>query len=277
MFILFDIGGTKTRLASSIDGVRIDEALSFSTPSDFYDGTSLLIEKISSLLRGELPRSIIGGVPGPLDKNKTTLISAPNLPLWIQKPFRATLEKNFAVPIILENDAVLAGLGEAKFGGGKGKKIISYLTISTGVGGVRIINGKVDLNEMGFEPGHQIIQKDGYECIGCKQKGHLEAHIGGASLYKRYNLRPEEITDDKIWEEIIYDLSVGLTNVSVFWSPDVIILGGSLMKKIKIEKVQKNVSELLKIYDKIPEIRHAELGDLAGIHGALTLIPLNAS
>jgi glucokinase len=53
------------------------------------------------------------------------------------------------------------GLGEAVFGAGKGREIVVYMTISTGVGGARIVGGKIDASAMGFEPGHQIIDACG--------------------------------------------------------------------------------------------------------------------
>ena len=72
----------------------------------------------------------------------------------------------------LANDSDLDGLGEATVGAGKGFNIVAYITVSTGIGGVRIVGGKIDVSTYGFEPGHQIIDADGsiYSEIVKKEK-----------------------------------------------------------------------------------------------------------
>ncbi|MFV1917705.1 MAG: ROK family protein, partial [Patescibacteria group bacterium] len=101
--------------------------------------------------------------------------------------------------------------------------------------------------------------------------GHLEAHISGAAVEKRYGKKPYEITDDKFWDELARLLAFGLNNTIVHWSPDVVVLGGSMMKKIgiPIDRVKFHLKKILKIFPELPEIKKAELGDLGGLHGAL--------
>ena len=174
------------------------------------------------------------------------------------------MRKIFHAPVFLENDAALAGLGEAVFGAGKGKKIVAYLTISTGVGGCRIVDGKIDENSQGFEPGHQIIFSD-------KNIITLENLVSGTAIEKKYGKKPYEIFDVKIWNNVANNLAYGLHNVAVLWSPDIIILGGSMMKKIGIpvERVKFHLSKILNIFPKPPLIKKSKLGDLAGLYGAL--------
>lgn len=275
MYILFDIGGTKLRLTASFDGKHLEKPLIIPTPSDFSQGMRFFQESVQQLSQGEPIRAIAGGIAGPLDKAKTMLLNSPNIPGWIGKPLKETLEEYFSVPVFIENDAALAGLGEAQIGEASGKSIIAYITVSTGVGGVRIVDGKIDRNERGFEPGHQIIMKDGELCPGCNQRGHLEGHVGGASLAKRIGQRPEEIEDAAVWDTVAYDLAIGLTNTIVHWSPDAVILGGSLMQKIPFATLKAHLYELLTIYPDKPLLLPASLGDEGGLYGALALLKLS--
>ncbi|TAN58722.1 ROK family protein [Patescibacteria group bacterium] len=187
-----------------------------------------------------------------------------NLRGWSKKPLAKELKKIFGAPVLLENDAGLAGLGEAVYGAGKGKKIVAYLTISTGVGGARIVDEKIDKNAFGFEPGHQIVFLN-------KKFTTLENIASGTAIEKKYGKKPFEIFDAKIWDNVAKDLAYGLHNVAVLWSPDIIILGGSMMKKIGIpvERVKFHLSKILKIFPKSPLIKKSKLGDLAGLYGAL--------
>lgn len=271
MYIVFDIGGTKTRISSSLDGERIETPLVFPTPASFDEGMLLFEDTVTDLARGQYITGIAGGIAGPLDKAKTKVINAPNLQGWIHKPLKRTLEEKFHTTVFLENDAALAGLGEAHFGVAKQKSIIAYLTISTGVGGARIVDGKIDRNDRGFEPGHHVIDPKGPVCLGCRKKGHLEALIGGASLTKRYGKRPEDINDPKIWDEVAYWLALGLNNVLVFWSPDIVVLGGSLISKIALPNVAIYLREWCQIYADLPPIIPSFLPE-SGLYGALALL-----
>ena len=98
-----------------------------------------------------------GGVPGILNKEKTVLLSAPNLEKWEDVFLKEALEKALDVPVRLENDAALGALGEAVFGAGKDKRIVAYFTVSTGVGGARVTDGRLDEGAFGFEPHRQIV------------------------------------------------------------------------------------------------------------------------
>ena len=86
----------------------------------------------------------------------------------------------------------LGGLGEANFGQYKDEKIIAYIAIGTGVGGVRIVDSQIDRNSQGFEPGHQIIVIGGKDCH-CGGKGHFEAYVGGYYLERDFHKKGEDI------------------------------------------------------------------------------------
>lgn len=248
-----------------------------STPKDFNEGMDTLKRIIDNLEQGLSSQNrsvtaIIGGIAGPIDEDKTMLANSPNLSGWIGHDIKKTLHEAYHVPVELENDAALVGLGEAHFGAGRGKSIVAYLTISTGVGGVRIVDGKIDRASLGFEPGHQIIDPDNSLCPTC-EGNDLEAYVSGTSIEKRFGVKPYEIHDDTVWDEIAKFLAYGINNTVVYWSPDIVVLGGSMMKEvgIPVPAVRKHLAEILKIFPNIPLIEKATLGDFGGLYGSLAL------
>ena len=278
MYLLFDIGGTKTRFAVSSDGKKLAGVRIFDTPPKFNEGVTLFKKVAGELMGGRKIRAISGGIGGALYKGRLINSLKPNLRDWNSKPFKEKVEKEFRVPVFIENDAALGGLGEAIYGAGRGKRIVVYITIGTGVGGVRIVNGRVDENRMGFEPGHQIIDIGGLNCFSCKGQGHLESYISGSSLERRLNKKFYEIKDPKVWEEVARYLAYGLYNTIVFWSPDILILGGSMVIKVKgipVERVRFHLKKILTIFREIPPVEISALGDLAGLYGAVVLAKQN--
>ena len=274
MYLVFDIGGTNMRLATSLDGKTLSFTKTVPTPKDFHEGIQTLKQVADELSGGEKIESVAGGLAGPLDKDRTMLVKSPHIGGWVGKNFKKELEKALNTLVSLENDADLTALGEANFGAGKNYKIVAYLTISTGVGGSRVVNKKLDENALGFEPGHQIIVPDGEPC-NCGGRGHLESYVSGSGLLKTYQKKGEEITDPKVWDEVAKYLAIGLNNVTVFWSPDIIVLGGAVMKSISLDTVRTYLKGVLTIFPEAPEVQLAKLGDPAGLYGALALITQN--
>ncbi|MBI3103723.1 ROK family protein [Candidatus Daviesbacteria bacterium] len=271
MNLVFDIGGTNMRIATSLDGKTLSTAKTVPTPQDFDEGVRTIKQIADELAAGQKIAGVAGGLAGPLDKDKTMLIKSPHIESWIGKDFKQELQQILNAPVSLENDADLAALGEATSGVGAEKEIVAYLTISTGVGGGRVVNKKIDINALGFEPGHQIIVADGAPC-DCGGKGHLESYVSGSGLERIYGKKSADITDPQIWDQVAKYLAVGLNNTIVHWSPDIVILGGSVMKSVDLEQVKKYLKEYLTIFPTPPEIVQAKLGDQAGLFGALSLL-----
>ena len=271
MHLVFDIGGTNMRLAISKDGQILDQTETVPTPKDFDRGI-YTIKSVADKLSGEIKiQKIAGGIAGPVDRERTKLISSPHIPQWVNQPFKQKLEEVFDAPVILDNDCKLIALGEATAGAGKDKQIVAYLGIGTGVGGARIVNNKIDENALGFEPGHQIIVPDGNLC-NCTGKGHLEAYVGGGYFEKIYGQKGENIKDPKIWDEVAKYLAIGVNNTIVHWSPDIVVLGGSVMKSLSIDLIQGHLKQELTIFPVMPEIIPAQLEDSGGLYGALQLL-----
>ncbi len=269
MYLLFDTGGTKMRVALSRDRRKLEEPIVFPTPRNFKEGIEKL-EKIADESGGkEKVEAIGGGLAGTLNRRRTRLISRGNIPEWLDIPLVEELNKAFqGAKVFLENDAALAGLGEAVRGSGKGKEIVVYLTVSTGLGGARIVNGRIDKSAFGFEPAYQIIDVDRslYPELKIRRFGEF---ISGNGLQKRFGKPPEEIKDPILQDELAKLLAVGLNNSIVHWSPDMVILGGSVMNIIPIDRVRHYLKETLRPYPEIPEIAPAALGDFSGLYGAL--------
>ncbi|MEK7090785.1 MAG: ROK family protein, partial [Patescibacteria group bacterium] len=162
-----------------------------------------------------------------------------------------------------------AGLSEAVRGAGNGKEIVAYITVGTGVGGARIVNGAIDANAMGFEPAYQIIDADGTMIPGHRRLGR---YISGAALEERYGTAPAEIKDPAIQEKLSLWLAIGLNNMIVHWSPDVVVLGGPVMNIIPIKRVRFHLQKTLKSFMQPPPVKGALLGDTGGLYGALVYL-----
>jgi len=274
-YVLFDIGGTKTRVAVSSDLKTLGDHTSFKTPPAFADGVKKIIETINQLTDGNKPLAIAGGIRGLLEEDKSGIHNDSALSKWAGKSLVGELQNSFKVPIFLENDSAVAGLGEAVFGAGKGLEIVAYHTVSTGVGGVRIEDGEIDHASAGFEPGHQILDID-RTILGDDIEPTLENLVSGTAIELRFGVKPYDIPQsDVIWEELAEYLAQGLRNTVLYWSPDVIVLGGSMVigdPKIMVDAVRKYTVQSLDSFVPCPLITEAKLGDEAGLYGAMALL-----
>lgn len=269
MYLVFDIGGTNTRLGLSADGRTLKKTKIFPTPEKYSEGLAAMRDFVGlQKLRG-----IAGGIKGVLDHERTRLLkSSPKLQGWIKKKFKSDLENTFGCPAYLENDSAVVGLGEAVRGAGKKYGIVAYLTISTGIGGARIIKQKIDDSTFGFEPGFQIVDMNRTKCPYCGIYGHFLEHISGAALQKRYRQVPTEIKDPKVWDEIVQYLAIGLNDTIVHWSPEVVVIGGPIGAAVPIMEVKKQLRKMTKIFPKLPMLKRARLGQFGGLYGALHLL-----
>jgi predicted NBD/HSP70 family sugar kinase len=261
MFLLGDVGGTKTRIALSKNLKDIDEIFVFETKEKYED----FLEVIEKFKERKIKQACFG-LAGNFDKKKEKLIYALNLKDYEGRNLKKDLGRILKCKVILENDAVLAGLGESYFGAGKNYKIFSYLTFSSGIGGAKIVNYKVDENVFGFEPGHSLFllnqEKDKTLIF------EVEDLIGGKSLKEIFKQRLEEIKDKKFWREITKLYALFLVNVSLFWSTEVIIIGGGISKRLDLKVLNKDFQSLHPLGWRVKILR-SKLGDLSGIYGGL--------
>lgn len=192
-----DLGGTKILgVLANEHGKVLDERLE---PTLAHEGLEAVVERLVGVIRGLTPEGDVDAigvdVPAPVDTNEGVLYAPPNLPGWSEKgvPLVQVLKKKLGwgerVPMFLINDANASALAEYRFGAGRaavgGRKVLHmiFLTVSTGVGGGVIVDGKLLLGSNGFagELGHVVIDADGYRC-NCGNAGCLEAMASGTAL-----------------------------------------------------------------------------------------------
>jgi len=183
-YLSADIGGTNMRAASfAAEGVKPLRRAALPT-----HGKEPVLERLKRLLRSVQPDegTLLGigaACPGPLDPERGIVLEAPNIPEWHNLPLKALLEAEFGAPVVVDNDANLAALGEWRHGAGRGHHHVLYLTISTGIGAGVIVDDHLLHGARGLaaELGHVTVVPDGPLC-GCGQRGHLEAVASGTAI-----------------------------------------------------------------------------------------------
>lgn len=257
--IVFDIGGTNLRVALAQDATLVETKV-VPSPERAADGFDKLCGAIEALRGGE-ELSIVGGIAGLISVDGTVEHS-PNLVAWRGFPVGARLRERFGSPVHVGNDADMAGVGEARLGAGVGARMVAYIGVGTGVGGTLVVDGFVQPHTQGFEPGHQIID--------AKTGDTLESRIGGRMLSRKHKVPPPEIPR-KVWDEASEDFAVGLWNTIVHWSPEVVVLGGSMMNEdngFRVADVEAALARRAQLEMPLPALRHAELGSASGLYGA---------
>lgn len=203
------------------------------------------------------------------------------------------LNKNINIPIKIRNDAKCAAIAESKVGVLKKYKNSLFLTLGTGIGGAAIINNKLlDTGKMpGCEFGHIVIQKDGLKCNcgkdGCFEKYasmkalktnlrktlKLDENTSGKQLLEIIMKHPENEKIQRVIDEFIEYLSIGLSNLINIFEPEAIAIGGSFVyyKNILLEKLIKNIQEKNYLFNKRDKliILPASLENDAGIIGSV--------
>ncbi len=254
MNILFDIGASKTRIAFSARNDSFEEPRVLPTSENYNEGLRSFLEIADKLANGREIKKVVGGM-------------SRSIPNWTYEKFKNNVGNALKTDVLVENDSAMVGLGEANFGAGRGFEIMAYVTVSTGVGGARIVNGKIDGYAIGFEPGKQIID--------AATGKTLEDMISGRALAAETGMHPTEVTDPMIWQKRAKFLAIGLNNIIVEWSPHCVVIGGSMITgrpAIPLDETENYLKEILKIFPSIPVIKKAELGDFGGLWGALTFL-----
>lgn len=275
-YVLFDIGGTNTRVSVSEDLKVFCEPIKFKTSKDFKEGIDQIAESAKKLTDKDI-RGMAGGVRGVLNDDKTEIAHDPGGKLsdWVEQPIVKSLKKKLSTQVFLHNDTSLVGLGEAVSGAGEGYDIVAYHTVSTGVGGAKIVDGEIDHSAHGFEPGHQILDID-RTILGEEIEPTLENLVSGSALETRTGQKPFDIPqNDAVWDQLAKYLAYGIRNTVLYWSPDVIVLGGSMIvgdPRIFLDDIKKHTIEVLGDEFECPDIVDATLGDFGGLYGAMALL-----
>ena len=293
-----DLGGTYLRTALVSSEGEIVRKVKMPSSEN-------IMESLQGSIRTLLAEGVSGiglGIAGLIDRHKGIVVESPNLPGIEGVDIAGTLRDAFRLPVVLENDANVAAVGEKWMGGGKPFKDFVLLTLGTGIGGGLIHNHV--LMDVVAEVGHMSIVANGERC-SCGNYGCLEAYASGTAILSRatrslengaesavresckgniYKLTSEDIykaalDGDTLSREILRDagryLGVGMSNLIHIFSPDALILAGGLIGawNIFIQEAIKEASRrtFKQLFEKV-NILPSSLGDDAGILGASHLV-----
>lgn len=217
MYVGIDIGGTKTLVAVLNNSGKIVESIKFPTPKKY---SNFLLELAHTVHHLKHKDFIAGGAaaPGRIDRERGIVVDLANLP-WINFPLQADCEKLLHCPVVIENDANLAGLSEALLH--KDKDRVLYVTISTGIGTGFVYKGQLDPGTINGEGGHIRLPFKG-------QLAEWEDFASGRAIYKHFGKKAADIHDEADWRHIVRNLALGFFELIAVYQPDLIIIGGSI-------------------------------------------------
>lgn len=268
MIVCIDIGGGTTRVGFSGDGKTFTKIIKFATEDIFEDEVGRMAKEINAVKVNV--KAIIIAAAGLVDRKNGIIISWGQKRSWWGKNIFRALSKYFPrAQMLLENDANLAGLGEAIFGAGKRYSLVGYVTLSTGVGGGLISNKRIADYNFGIEPGHQIVNIQETKIWSCGQKGCYESYASGTAFKQIFGISPETCTDKDVWGRYGRLVAAGMANLVALWSPEIIVIGGGVAHKFDkfIKPLREELTNLLPMYV-IPEIAKSLL-DEPGLYGDL--------
>lgn len=307
-----DLGGTTIKMAIIDDtGKMLDKwAIATNTIDNgshiAADISASVLKKIEQInLNHADIRGIGMGAPGFIDMDTGFVYQAVNIG-WENYPLKEALEQAIGLPVIIENDANMAALGEMWLGAGQGAKNLICVTLGTGVGGGIIVDGDIihGVSGMAGEIGHiTVVPKDGDPC-NCGKKGCLET-VSSATGIRRMALdaldyndsestlreifdRKGDITAEDVFncsaqkdplseavtEKAAYYLGYALGAISMVINPEMIVIGGGVSHAG--DTLLKPLTKYFQLYS-LPRIYQActidiaKLGNDAGVIGGAWL------
>ncbi|WP_220593236.1 ROK family protein [Oscillochloris sp. ZM17-4] len=298
-----DIGGTQLRAALiAADGTIIAHERARTFVEQGPDAVITRVLDLIAQVRTGLPPGgdLLGigvGAPGPLNPETGMVYAPPNMPGWYHIQLRDALALPTGLPVVIDNDANVAALGEWRFGAGAGTRHMVYLTVSTGIGGGVIVDGKLLLGRMGAAAELGSIFLDAERGLRWEElasgSGLGEAAAAAMPAHPASMLHtlasPQTVTaahvaraaaagDDlarSLMEREAHLLGLGFASILHIFSPELLLVGGSVAlenpdllaraRAIAYERV------LVDLYRDVP-ILPASLGERAGVLGAAALM-----
>ena len=308
LLLALDFGGTKLTAAVISPGANQWQAhrRAFSPPNaDANTDINIMISLAHEVLAGEKPTAIGVSFGGPVDFTTGKVRLSHHVPGWENVELLSIIQSEFNAPTSIDNDANVAALGEHLFGAGQGISSLFYITVSTGVGGGWILNGKPwrGAGGMAGEIGHTVVDPNGPICL-CGKRGCVERFASGPYIAQQVkellqiqprqgqilrnlvNNKPEKITakivsqaaaqgDDcaiKSLEKAGWALGVGIGNTANLINPQCFILGGGVTKSgERFWEVVRKVARETALPEVDFEIVPAAFGDDAPLRGAVAL------
>ncbi|NJN19528.1 MAG: ROK family protein [Oscillochloris sp.] len=298
-----DLGGTQLRAALlTRSGAILAQARCASLVAE---GPAAVVARIGTLVAQVLDALPVGagvaaiglGAPGPLDPQAGVIIGAPNMPGWNDVPLRQMVAAATGMRVVLGNDADAAALGEWRFGAGRGYRHLVYLTVSTGIGGGVIADGKLLPGRRGAagELGFLILDAEAGICwedlasgtaLAKAAAAAMPAHprsllhrlatpetVGGAAVSQA--ARAGDPLACALMDREARLLGAGLASILHIFSPEIVLLGGSVMinNPDLLPQAAAAAYRMARhdLYREVP-IVPAALGDQAGVLGAAALV-----
>jgi len=298
ILIGIDWGGTFIKLGifnfkGSLLGRYRLSSPEFSQPSRFFKYLRKRLEDIFKK-KGLSLSKVKGmgiGAPGVINTKEGFIYCLPNIKGWENFPFKAVFEKEFALPLALDNDANLFALAELKQGEIKGVKNAVLFTLGTGLGSGLVLEGRVfRAKTSSFEAGHFPMDFKGRKC-GCGSRGCIETFLGSSYIVKKANrILKKKISSPKelhqlalennrqaleIWRDFGYKLGVFSAGLINLLNLELIVLSGGIarasrffMKSLKEAIEERTMPPFLKGV----KVKKSKLRDTAGILGAYEFI-----
>jgi glucokinase len=298
-----DLGGTFLRIALVDCSGKIHQQQKERTPRG--DSPDVIVDALAAAAdRWSNDGRRIGAasimVPGTVDNQNAVVVQAPNLPSLTNFPLQAVLEERLGWPVLLENDANAAAVGEMWLGAARGCRDVVSVTLGTGVGGGVILDGKLWRGAHGSagEIGHTTV--DPFSDLHCKcgNIGCLELFASATAIVRmaREDLSrfPQSMLNrDDLTAERVYDagregdelaisvfkrfgtyLGVGLANLINIIDPEIIVIAGGAVNGWDLFAcdMKREVNErAVRVTAQQVKIAAAQCGDNAGLLGAARL------
>lgn len=186
LLLALDFGGTKISAAlaraGSSDWLALERRLS-PVGADAISDQRIALELAGEVLGGSRPAAVGVSFGGPVWAESGAVKLSHHVPGWEGVPLAERLNSEFGVPVAVENDGIIAALGEHRYGAGRDTRSLLYLTISTGVGGGVVLDGRIwhGADGMAGHVGHLRLEPDGPPCV-CGSRGCLESIAAGPAI-----------------------------------------------------------------------------------------------
>lgn len=303
-YIGVDVGGTSIKMGMFSHTGELLEKWEIPTRVDEDEDTDRILPDIAESIekkRAEKNGNIVGiglGIPGPVT-NEGVVLKCANIHWPVFNVKEKLFDLTGVANIRVGNDANVAALGEMWKGGGRGYDSIVMVTLGTGVGGGVILGGKILTGTKGAagEIGHLTVEYGEEETCNCGKKGCLEQYASATGIVRmaQKQMSPqsslaklEEVTAKDIFDaakagdeyalhvvdEFARYLGVALANVAQILDPEAFVIGGGVARagSIITEKVDKYYDENVMFALRDKQFHLAELGNDAGIYGAVRMV-----
>ena len=308
IYLGIDVGGTATKIGVLDENANV--LVQGSTPTGVGQPYQAIIQNMAEYALSLLDTlsltaddiAAVGvGVPGVASNDTGIVMRCVNMDWW-DIPFRDEFQKYIPKPVVLGNDANVAGFAESVCGVSAGTDSSVFITLGTGIGSGLIFFGRLitGFHSAGAELGHIIMHIDGIPCT-CGRRGCLERYCSTTALIRIAKEVASGHPESMLWDvtgrdlnnlngknifacamkgdaialdafdQYIHNLCLGLSSVICLLDPEVIVLGGGLSKDgdFLLSAIHQRIKEYLTFPD-IPyaDIRIATLGADAGFIGA---------